>query len=121
MYEVVVKTDFAAAHRLLGYEGNCERLHGHNWKIEVRVKSDRLNKLGMVADFREIKQVVKDVVGELDHHYLNEMPPFDKLNPTTENIAKFLFDELARMLPAEVRPAAITAWESDGCGVSYIG
>lgn len=119
MYELNVTTHFAAAHRLRGYDGNCERLHGHNWQIDVRVKSGQLDKLGMVADFREVKTLVKEVVEKLDHHYLNEAPPFDRTNPTTENIARFIFEELGKTLPEGVKPASVTAWESEGCGVTY--
>ena len=121
MYELVVKTQFAAAHRLREYDGNCERLHGHNWTIEVRIRTDRLDQLGMVADFREVKRLVQGVTDKLDHHFLNDIPPFDKVNPTTENIARFLFEELEPVLPEGVCPASVTAWESDGCGVSYSG
>ncbi|HUW57724.1 MAG TPA: 6-carboxytetrahydropterin synthase QueD [Planctomycetota bacterium] len=119
MYELVLKTHFSAAHRLREYEGDCERLHGHNWAIEVRVRTAQLNHLGMVADFREVKRLVQEVIGRLDHHFLNDIPPFDEINPTTENIARFLFDGLAKALPEGVRPAGVTAWESEGCGVSY--
>lgn len=121
MYELVVKTHFAAAHRLRDYPGDCERLHGHNWKIDVRIRSAHLDDLGMVADFREVKGLVKSVIEKLDHHYLNEIVPFDKVNPTTENIARFLFEELAKVLPEGVEPASVTTWESDGCGVCYSG
>ena len=121
MYELVLKTHFAAAHNLREYHGNCERLHGHNWHIEARLAGAKLNKLGMLIDFRDAKRILKDVTDRLDHCYLNEVPPFDKANPTTENIARFIFDELAARLPKGVRPASVTSWESQGCGVTYSG
>ncbi len=119
MYELVLKTHFAAAHNLREYHGNCERLHGHNWHIEVRLRGTKLNKLGMLIDFRDAKRLLKTVTDRLDHGYLNETPPFDRVNPTTENIAKFIFTELAKVLPKGVKPASVTSWESEGCGVTY--
>ena len=121
MYELIIETDFAAAHNLRQYHGNCERLHGHNWHVEARLRSAKLNRLGMLIDFRDAKRILKDVTDRLDHHYLNELPPFRKANPTTENIAKFVFDELAKTLPTGVKPASVTSWESEGCGVTYLG
>ena len=121
MFELVLKTHFAAAHNLRGYHGNCERLHGHNWHIEVRLESAKLNKLGMVMDFRDVKRLLNDILATLDHRYLNEVPPFKKANPTTENIAKFIFEELSKALPRGLRPSSVTSWESQGCGVTYRG
>ena len=121
MYELILKTHFAAAHRLREYDGDCERLHGHNWGIDVRVRTETLDDLGMVADFREVRRLVHEIIDKLDHHFLNDIPPFDKLNPTTENIARFIFDGLAGVLPGDVTPAGVTAWESEGCGVTYSG
>ena len=119
MFELVYKTHFAAAHNLRGYEGNCENLHGHNWKVDVRITSDGLDELGMVVEFRDVKRLVEDILEKLDHRYLNDVEPFDKINPTTENIARFISDELAKLLPESVSVAAVTAWESDNCGVTY--
>jgi 6-pyruvoyltetrahydropterin/6-carboxytetrahydropterin synthase len=121
MYEIVVKADFAAAHRLPEYDGNCERLHGHNWLIEVRLRADKLDKLGMVCDFRKAKAIVRGVIKILDHRYLNEVAPFDKVNPTTENVARFIFDEIGKALPRELACGSVTAWESERCGVTYSG
>ena len=121
MYELVYKTHFAAAHNLREYEGNCENLHGHNWKIDVAVRSEQLDYLGMVIDFRDVKRMVGGIIDALDHHYLNDVEPFTKINPTTENIARFIFDELAKQLPAGAVVSGVTAWESDNCGVTYSG
>jgi 6-pyruvoyltetrahydropterin/6-carboxytetrahydropterin synthase len=86
----VIKT-FSAAHALRGYKGRCEHLHGHNWKIRVAVSSEKLNEIGMVMDFTEIKALLDTLLQNLDHKYLNEVSPFDTINPTAENIAGFLF------------------------------
>lgn len=121
MYELVCEAHFASAHRLREYDGNCERLHGHNWKIEVRLEGETLNDLGMVCDFRDAKRIIKQVTDRLDHRYLNDVPPFDELNPTTEHIARYLYDEIGKLLPTGVTAASVTAWESDGSGVTYRG
>ena len=121
MYELIVQTWFSAAHRLREYQGNCENLHGHNWKLDVRLRSERLDSLGMVADFREIKRLVKGVVDRLDHQYLNDVQPFTGVNPTTENVARFVYDDLAKTLPGGLTLASVTAWESQNCGATYSG
>ena len=121
MFELVIEAHFASAHRLREYDGNCERLHGHNRKIDVRLTGEKLDDLGMLCDFRDAKKIVKEVTGRLDHRYLNDIPPFDELNPTTENIARYLFDEVAKRLPEGVAMSGVTAWESDGSGVTYRG
>ncbi len=115
----MVETEFAAAHRLREYDGNCERLHGHNWKIDVVLRGEALDRLGMVMDFREAKRLLGEVVAELDHTCLNDLEAFQAQNPTTENIARILYETLAARLPDGVAVAKVTAWESDHCGVSY--
>ncbi len=119
MFELVYKTHFAAAHNLREYEGNCENLHGHNWKIDVMIKSTSLDDLGMLIDFRDVKRMVEGILDTLDHRYLNEIEPFTKINPTTENIARFISDELTKLMPEGTSVAGVTAWESDNCGVTY--
>jgi 6-pyruvoyltetrahydropterin/6-carboxytetrahydropterin synthase len=107
--------EFAAAHRLRGYEGNCARLHGHNWKVEVSVSGEHLNDVGMLMDFKEIKRRAKVVLDELDHFYLNDITPFnDELNPTAENIACFLFDRLSKDInDNRISVASVKVWEND--------
>ena len=83
MYEVTINTHFSAAHRLRHYNGECERLHGHNWNVTVSIASDKLNELGMVMDFKVLKSKTNALMDEFDHQYLNEVPPFTELNPTT--------------------------------------
>lgn len=120
MYELVVNADFSAAHKLRGYQGECERLHGHNWRVQVALEAERLDELGMVMDFREVKRLLQEVLRKFDHAYLNELPRFKEQNPTTENMARVLCEELAPRLPAHVRVGRVTAWESEGCGATYV-
>ena len=120
MFEVSVVRTFCSAHRLRGYRGKCEDLHGHNWRVEVGATADALNELGMVIDFGELKKALDEVLAGLDHRYLNECPPFDAINPSSENLAKFIFDETARRL--EGRPARLVrcrVWESDNSYSTY--
>ena len=119
MYELVVDSGFSAAHKLRGYEGACEHLHGHNWRVQIVLRSAGLDRLGMVMDFKKVKSRVDRILGELDHVYLNELGPFKEKNPTTENIAKEVFDRLSERLRRGVRLARVTVWESDRCGASY--
>jgi 6-pyruvoyltetrahydropterin/6-carboxytetrahydropterin synthase len=107
--------EFSAAHHLRGYDGNCARLHGHNWKVEVSVSGKQLNDVGMLLDFKEIKRRSKAVIDELDHFYLNNIPPFDaELNPTAENIAWFLFERLSKDINDErISVASVKVWEND--------
>ena len=118
-YELVIKADFGAAHHLRQYKGKCERLHGHNWKLDIHLAADVLNDDGMAMDFVEAKALVDEVLGKYDHYYLNEVPPFDRLNPTSENIARVVAEELQGRLPSGLRVARVTAWESDRCGATY--
>ena len=119
MYELTIDSGFSAAHNLRGYEGNCERLHGHNWKVRATLCAGKLNKLGMVADFRDVKKLLKEILGDFDHRYLNDLKEFRKTNPTTENIARIIHAKLSRKLPKNVRVKSVTAWESDACGATY--
>ncbi len=115
MYEVKVTRDFAAAHRVEDYPGNCERLHGHNWKVEVIVRTEKLDGLGMVIDFRKLKEITERALEPLDHNYLNETPPFDEVNPTAENIARYLYDVIAR----EVDVSRVNVFETETSMASY--
>lgn len=119
MYELIVEADFAAAHSLRGYQGKCENLHGHNWKVQVILRAAALNGLGMVMDFKEIKNTLKEILEGFDHKHLNELTLFKEENPTTENVAKFLYHELSKKLPQKVSVSKVTTWESACCGASY--
>jgi 6-pyruvoyltetrahydropterin/6-carboxytetrahydropterin synthase len=119
-FEVQVKTDFSAAHSLPGYPGDCARIHGHNWQIEVYVRCRDLDRLGMAVDFLEIKKAVQDVVGALDHSHLNDLAPFRKVNPTAENIAKFLYQELSAKLNFEgATVSKVKVAETPEAGAAY--
>lgn len=120
MYELKIVTSFAAAHRLINYRGNCENLHGHNWKVEVLVTAKDLDEAGLGIDFRILKQETDDLLKLLDHKYLNELPPFLKVSPSSENIARYVYEELSRKLNNEnVSVKMVTIWESDTASASY--
>ncbi|MEE9613878.1 MAG: 6-carboxytetrahydropterin synthase QueD [Thermodesulfobacteriota bacterium] len=120
MYELSIETDFAAAHNLRGYEGACERLHGHNWKVEVHITVEKLNKIGIALDFKELKAATAGVIDKLDHRYLNDVPPFDKLNTTAENLARFIHGELSAVLnDGNVSVKRVRVWESERAAAAY--
>jgi 6-pyruvoyltetrahydropterin/6-carboxytetrahydropterin synthase len=121
MYELKILTQFAAAHQLREHGGACERLHGHNWKIEVYVTSPDVGKDGLVVDFRRMKEGTRKALEELDHKFLNEIEPFRTVNPSSENIARYLYETLSRELNEDaVRVSKVTAWESDTACASYV-
>lgn len=117
VYELKVVSDFAAAHNLRDFRGKCENLHGHNWKVEVVVRGSQLDSSGVVVDFAEIKKAMRELLGELDHRYLNDIPFFQEHNPSSENIARYLFDRLGERLNDGSRWIhSVSAWESlDAC------
>jgi 6-pyruvoyltetrahydropterin/6-carboxytetrahydropterin synthase len=120
MYHVTIETHFSAAHYLRNYHGQCENLHGHNWKIEVTVSSDILDKAGMALDFSILKQKTKALLEQLDHRNLNEIEPFTEINPSSENIAYCLFNLLAEKLKDyPVNLTRVTVWESQNSKASY--
>jgi 6-pyruvoyltetrahydropterin/6-carboxytetrahydropterin synthase len=121
MYELKIISQFAAAHQLREFEGACEKLHGHNWKVEVYVTGNKLEKNGVLIDFRMIKDATKRVLDRLDHKFLNELEPFTSLNPSSENIACHIFKSLSRELDDDtVKITKVTAWESDSACASYM-
>ena len=111
---------FCASHQLHGYEGDCVRLHGHNYRVEVEVEASELDEIGLGMDFREIRAAAETVAGELDHRHLNELEPFEGVNPSAEHIAAHFYRRLSRMLdrPA-VRVRAVTIHETERCSVRY--
>jgi len=120
VYTLKIVTDFAAAHTLRDYPGACSRMHGHNWKVEVEVQTRALDKVGMGIDFKEIKQATRKVTGELDHFYLNDIPPFDRVNPTAENIASYIYQAVSDLINSErVTVKAVTLWETERACVKY--
>lgn len=120
LYTIKIITDFAAAHLLRGYAGECSRLHGHNWKVEVEVIARTLNEVGMGVDFKDIKTSTREVIARMDHRNLNELSPFDKINPTAENIAAYIYKTLAAELNNKwAQVSAITIWETERACVKY--
>jgi 6-pyruvoyltetrahydropterin/6-carboxytetrahydropterin synthase len=123
MYEVTVEQSFAAAHALRDYKGACERLHGHNFKVHVTIEGQMLDKAGMLVDFLDVKALMLKAMERLDHYNLNDVPPFDAaLNPSAENIARYIHDEMARDLTADgvlVRVQSVKVWETDIQSATY--
>ena len=122
MYEVSVDETFAAAHNLRNYKGKCEDLHGHNYKVRVTLAGPELDATGLLYDFVHLKQVIQGVIRSLDHKYLNELKPFDVLNPSAENIARHIYEQTAQQMRATANGAAIssiTVWESDVTAATY--
>ncbi len=120
MYEITVVCDFAAAHSLRHYKGKCENLHGHNWRVEVSVESEGLDPLGMVMDFKTLKEETRAFLETLDHRYLNEIEPFDRINPSSENLARFIFQGLSgRINRNGVRVKQVKVWESEDAYALY--
>jgi len=118
MFELSIKGDIASAHFLRGYEGKCKNLHGHTWKIEVFILGKNLDEIGMVADFRVLKKNLKSFLGTIDHICLNDLEYFQKVNPTTENIAKYIYENFSKDIdPLEV--SKVKVWESDITCVTY--
>ncbi len=120
LYTARIVTDFAAAHQLHGYDGPCARLHGHNWKVEVEAECRDLNDIGISIDFKDLKTATRELTEALDHRNLNEIPPFDRENPTAENIAAWLYRELgAKLNDGRVRVRSVTLWETERACVRY--
>ncbi|NOX76038.1 MAG: 6-carboxytetrahydropterin synthase QueD [Gammaproteobacteria bacterium] len=120
LYTLKVVSDFASAHTLRDYPGACSRMHGHNWKVEAEVEARRLDEVGMAIDFKTIRRQVRELTDVLDHRYLNEIEPFDKTNPTAENIAAFIFSGLSAALNnGRIHVKAITLWETERACVRY--
>jgi 6-pyruvoyltetrahydropterin/6-carboxytetrahydropterin synthase len=120
MFELKVISHFAAAHQLTEIGGPCERLHGHNWKIEAFVRGEKLGKDGLLIDFKRIKKALEEVLDGLDHHFLNELTSFREESPSSENIAKHIYNALSKLLDSEtVKVAGVTAWESDTACATY--
>lgn len=118
MYTVRVQAQFNSAHNLRKYSGKCEDLHGHNWRVELSVRGGKLDDAGMVEDFKELKNVLNDVVSGLDHKHLNTIEYFKKVNPTSENIARYIYEEISRERP-ELDIAEVTVWETDTSSAAY--
>lgn len=118
MYEIIVQKHFDAAHYLRGYQGKCENLHGHRYTVKVIVSAGGLNEIGLAYDFTDLKRYLKEILERYDHTCLNEVPPFDKINPSSENIATTIYNELKGKLEG-VTLKAVEAWETPEQGARY--
>ena len=122
MYKIKIIRQFSAAHSLDNYKGKCEALHGHNWKVEVLASSLKLNSSGMVMDFSNLKKITSNVLEELDHHHLNQLDYFKEHNPSSEEIAKYIFDKLKDEITAKgCKLEEIRVWETDSSCAVYQG
>ncbi len=120
MYELTIQTHFSSAHNLRDYDGACERLHGHNWHVDVVVTAEKLDHRGIALDFKDLKRESNKVVDALDHRYLNEIPPFDKINTTAENLSKYLYDTIGKALnDGNVKVKLIRVWETEKAASAY--
>jgi len=114
MYKLNVTSHFASAHKLVGYEGLCKNLHGHNWKVRVGIECKNTDDIGMTIDFGDVKKALNDIMEVLDHSYLNDLAPFKTENPTSENIAKFIYKEMQKKIEVEdCQVADVEVWESE--------
>ena len=122
MFQVSVEESFSAGHALRGYKGKCENPHGHNYKVQVTLEGPSLDSVGLLYDFVHLKQVIHGVIQAVDHKFLNDVAPFDVINPSAENIAKYFYDEASREMqqsPHGPRIASITVWETDVTAATY--
>ena len=120
MYELMVEERFSAAHQLRGYKGKCENMHGHNFKVQVFVSADMLNDIDLPIDFHDLKDMLKDTLSGLDHAFLNDVFPFTEINPSSENICKWVYDNLKKKVNEDhIAVSAVTVWESDTASATY--
>jgi len=122
MFQVSVDETFSAGHALRGYKGKCENVHGHNYKVRVTLEGPELDSIGLLYDFTHLKQVIRDVTRGVDHRFLNDQAPFDVINPSAENLAKYFYDETTRQMnaaPNGARITSITIWETDTTSATY--
>jgi len=122
MFQVSVEEMFSAGHALRGYRGKCENPHGHNYRVRVTLEGPQLDSVGLLYDFAHLKRTLREVIGTLDHQFLNDLAPFDAINPSAENIAKFFHQETSRHMgeaPNSPRITSITVWETDDASATY--
>ena len=120
MYRLTIKTGFAAAHNLINYQGDCENLHGHNWKVEVTITARELDAAGLAVDFKVLKRETNLLLDELDHKYVNQHEFFKSISPSSENIARYLYQQLStRLNNGNVAVERIGVWESDNACAEY--
>ena len=120
MFRLMVESGFAAAHQLKEYEGKCEGLHGHNWRVQVMIKTERLNSIGLGIDFKILKNMLNEILSQLDHTFLNDISPFNLKNPSSENLACFIFEEFLKRLDKKaLQMDWVRVWESSSAFAQY--
>jgi 6-pyruvoyltetrahydropterin/6-carboxytetrahydropterin synthase len=122
MFEVSVEETFSAGHALRGYRGKCENVHGHNYRVRVTLEGPQLDDIGLLVDFTELKRVVREIMGRLDHQFINDLEPFKTVNPSAENLAKYFYDEVTRLLrglPPGAHVTDVILWETDTSRAQY--
>ena len=122
MFEVAVEQSFASAHALRNYKGRCENVHGHNWKVRVVIEGEKLDATGMLVDFLDVKSFMGEILDRIDHQFLNEIPPFDVINPSAENIAEYFYQQMTGRLadtPVPVRIREVKIWETEIQSATY--
>ena len=122
MFEVAVEQSFASAHALRNYKGRCENVHGHNWKVRVVIEGEKLDATGMLVDFLDVKSSMGEILDRIDHQFLNEIPPFDVINPSAENIAEYFYQQMTGRLaetPVPVRIREVKIWETEIQSATY--
>ena len=122
MYEIVVEHTFAAAHALRNYNGKCENVHGHNYRVRLTIEGPQLDAIGLLVDFTQLKRIMREIMGRLDHQFINDLEPFQTVNPSAENMAKYFFEETVKELqdlPPGARLTEAAVWETDTSRATY--
>ena len=122
MFQVSVDESFSSGHALRGYRGKCENVHGHNYKVRIVLEGPSLDSIGLLLDFTQLKRVIRELIAGVDHRFLNDQAPFDVINPSAENLARYFYEEISRQLPAMpegARLARVTIWETDTTSATY--
>ena len=119
MYYLSIETGFSAAHQIKGHEGSCKQLHGHNWKVRVEVGAEQLDDIGIAIDFQKLTGLTNQVLKKLDHQYINNVSPFDEMNPTAENLARYIYEQIVHKLPDGIIMKQVCLWEGEKYCVRY--
>ncbi len=123
MFQVSVEETFSAGHALRGYRGKCENVHGHNYRVRITLEGPQLDNIGLLVDFTRIKQILRGVIAGLDHQFINDLEPFETVNPSAENLAKYFYDQISGQLHGDLPPGArvrdVILWETDTSRAQY--
>lgn len=120
VFDLTIESQFSSAHQLRGYKGKCEAMHGHNWRVQVTVSSDKLNEIGIVVDFHDLKTITGEVLASLDHAFLNDVFPFTEINPSSENIAKWVYESIKKRINKKTyNLSSVTVWENETSSATY--